>query len=245
MSSEAETQSRSETPKREDRLVVTAFCDDRTLVFELFADRANVFGRAEGCELRVDHPSVSRRHASFHVGRPVMLEDLQSRNGTVVRGTPLGAKQRVPVRPGDVIECGDVLLLLQSLSADGPAARLGAAEAAAAELAQPITGLVIGAGGRWFQPLGGSRINLGRRGPLRRVLLSLARQRLEHPGIGLDVQSLIEAGWPGEKMLHKAGLSRAYTTVQRLRALGLQEALLTSDEGYLLQPALPVRIDEG
>jgi len=131
------------------------------------------------------------------------------------------------------------------LSADGPTSKLTPAEAVAAELAHPVTGLVIGAGGRWFQPDGGSRINLGRRGPLRRILLSLAQQRLERPGIGLDVQSLIEAGWPGEKILHKAALSRAYTTIQRLRALGLQDVLLTSDEGYLLQPSLPVRIDEG
>jgi hypothetical protein len=244
MSSEAETLSRSENPKRDDRLVVTAFCDDRTLVFDLQPGCPNVVGRAETCELRVDHPSVSRRHACFHVGNPVVLEDLQSRNGTVVRGTPVGAKQRVPIHPGDVIECGDVLLLLQALSLEGPTGRLEAAEAVAVERSRPISELIIGAGGRWFQPVGGSRVNLGRRGPLRRVLLSLARQRLQHPGIGLDVQSLIEAGWPGEKILYRAGLSRAYTTIQRLRALGLQDVLLTSDEGYLLQPTFPVRIDE-
>jgi hypothetical protein len=135
--------------------------------------------------------------------------------------------------------------LLQALSLDGPAAKLEAAEAAVAALSGPITELLIGAAGRWFQPVGGTRINLGRRGPLRRVLLTLAKHRLENPGVGLDVQRLIEAGWPGEKILYKAGLARAYTTVQRLRALGLQDALLTSDEGYLLHPTLAVRIEEG
>src|SRR5438046_2182636 len=104
MSSEAETLARSDNPKREDRIVLTAFWDDQTLVFELRVGDAIVFGRGENCELRVDHPSVSRKHACFHLGHPVTVEDLQSRNGTVVRGTPITAKQRVPVRPGDVIE---------------------------------------------------------------------------------------------------------------------------------------------
>src|SRR5262249_21276148 len=103
---------------------------------------------------------------------------------------------------------------------------------------------VIGAAGRWFQPNGGARINLGRRGPLRRVLLSLAKQRLEHPGAGLSVHTVIEAGWPGGKILHDARLSRAHTTVPRPPTLGLQDALLTSDDGYLLHPTLPVRIEE-
>jgi pSer/pThr/pTyr-binding forkhead associated (FHA) protein len=245
MSAEADTRSRSESPKRQARLVLTAFFEEKTLVFELRDREAVVFGRGEGCEVRIDHPSVSRKHARFHLGHPVTVEDLQSRNGTAVRGTPLAPRQQAPVRPGDVIECGDVLLLLQALPLEGPASKLEAEEAATAALSRRITELVIGPGGRWFQPVGGTRINLGRRGPLRRVLLTLAKHRLDHPGDGLDVQRLIAAGWPGEKILYKAGLARAYTTVQRLRALGLQDALLTGDEGYLLHPSLFVRIEEG
>jgi hypothetical protein len=105
------------------------------------------------------------------------------------------------------------------------------------------SGLVIGEGGRWFQPSGGMRINLGRRGPLRRILLSLAEHRLSNPGIGLKVSALVEAGWPGERMLYKAGIARAYTTIQRLRNLGLQRVLITADDGYLLSPTLPVQIE--
>jgi hypothetical protein len=212
-------------------------------VFDLPTDEPVVFGRADHCELRVDHPSVSRRHARFHGGWPVTVEDLKSRNGTVVRGMTV-SKHRVPIRPGDVIECGDVLLLVWELSTHGPTSKLGASEALSATLGRPITELVVGAGGRWFQLRHGARINLGRRGPLRRVLLCLAQHRLESPGAGLSVETVIEAGWPGEKMLHNAGLARAYTTIQRLRSLGLQDALLTSDQGYLLQPSLPVRIEE-
>src|SRR5258706_565556 len=106
------------------------------------SNSAVALGRGEGCALAVDRPSVSRKPARFHVGPLVTVEDLKSRNGTIVRGTPIVASQHVPVRPGDIVECGDVLLLLQALSVDGPAAKLEAAEAAAAPLGGSITELV-------------------------------------------------------------------------------------------------------
>ena len=37
-------------------------------------------------------------------------------------------------------------------------------------------------------------------------------------------------------MKHEAATLRVYTTVRRLRALGLAEVLLTRDDGYLLDP---------
>jgi hypothetical protein len=235
MSSDAETRSRSEQAKHPVRLVLTAFWDEHTLALELPPDDIVVFGRGADCALRVDHPSVSRRHARFRAGRPVTVEDLQSRNGTVLRGTPLAVKQQVSVRSGDVIECGDVLLLLRAWSKDAPSPSAPCDPNA----------LVVGTAGRWFQPPGAARINLGRRGPLRRVLFSLVERRLSSPGLGLNVRALIEVGWPGERILHDAALQRAYTTVQRLRALGLQQVLVTSDDGYLLSPTLAVRVEDG
>jgi hypothetical protein len=143
---------------------------------------------------------------------------------------------------GDVVECGDILVLLRAASAgassvgstqDGPLSpRIGRAGQ-----------LHIGDGGRWFELEGGMRINLGRRGPLRRALIALARLRLATPGSGLSTEKLIEAGWPGEKIVHDAALARAYTTIQRLRSLGLQHVLMTSDEGYLLDPKVALRWD--
>ena len=42
-------------------------------------------GRAVENDVRIDHPSVSRRHAVLHLGPPLRLEDLGGRNGTFVR----------------------------------------------------------------------------------------------------------------------------------------------------------------
>ncbi|WP_437480023.1 sigma 54-interacting transcriptional regulator [Sorangium sp. So ce1014] len=43
-----------------------------------------VLGRDEGCDVRIDDRSVSRRHAVLHVGPPLRIEDLGSANGTFV-----------------------------------------------------------------------------------------------------------------------------------------------------------------
>ncbi|AUX43433.1 Fis family transcriptional regulator [Sorangium cellulosum] len=45
---------------------------------------AVVLGRDEGCDVRIDDRSVSRRHAVLHVGPPLRIEDLGSANGTFV-----------------------------------------------------------------------------------------------------------------------------------------------------------------
>jgi len=48
-----------------------------------------VIGRAKECDVTIDHVSISRRHARLRVGAAIAVEDLGSRNGTVVRGVRL------------------------------------------------------------------------------------------------------------------------------------------------------------
>jgi hypothetical protein len=51
-----------------------------------------VVGRAPGCQLMLDDPRVSRRHTLFHVeAQRLTVEDLHSRNGTLVNGVLLKA----------------------------------------------------------------------------------------------------------------------------------------------------------
>lgn len=54
--------------------------------------------------MRLDHPSISRQHASFNFqnGR-WMITDLGSRHGTNVNGVPLEPRQPMPLRSGDRI----------------------------------------------------------------------------------------------------------------------------------------------
>ena len=68
-------------------LVVVA--SDRIRVTPLPARGDLMLGRGDECEIRVDHRSVSRRHAVLHVfDEVVWIEDLGSANGTFVRDSP-------------------------------------------------------------------------------------------------------------------------------------------------------------
>jgi hypothetical protein len=102
----------------------------------------------------------------------------------------------------------------------------------------------FGRDSRSMTPPHGERVDLVRYGPVRRLLERLVVARLEAPGTALSAEALIEAGWPGERMRHSAGLLRVYSAVRRLRRLGLEPILVTRDDGYLLDPNAAVRRDE-
>jgi hypothetical protein len=70
--------------------------------------------------------------------------------------------------------------------------------------------------------------------------LCLADHREAAPDDPLRVEALIAAGWPGERILPKAGATRVYTALSTLRRLGLRGALLRRSGGYLLDPSLPI-----
>jgi pSer/pThr/pTyr-binding forkhead associated (FHA) protein len=63
-----------------------------------------LIGRAEGCDVRPLSEDVSRRHCAITVGpAEVWVEDLGSRNGTLVNGVPV---TRQVLLDGDCIEIG-------------------------------------------------------------------------------------------------------------------------------------------
>jgi pSer/pThr/pTyr-binding forkhead associated (FHA) protein len=62
-------------------------------------------GRNATCQLSLDDPLVSRRHAVFSVAASeILLEDLASRNGVLVNGQKI--EGRVRVKPGDKVLIG-------------------------------------------------------------------------------------------------------------------------------------------
>jgi predicted component of type VI protein secretion system len=70
-----------------------------------------VVGRSAGCQLSLDDPLVSRRHALLIVAKDgVTVEDLQSRNGVVVNGERIPS--RTPLSAGDRIMIGSQELTL-------------------------------------------------------------------------------------------------------------------------------------
>lgn len=74
-----------------------------------------VAGRGNDADLKLDHESVSRRHAIFRFenGEP-SVEDLQSRNGTFVNGQPIVG--RIRLAAGDRVLLGSCELELLAAS---------------------------------------------------------------------------------------------------------------------------------
>lgn len=76
-----------------------------------------VVGRALDADLSLADPFLSRRHSRFfRAGADLFVEDLGSRNGTLVNGQTI--QQATAVRPGDVIKISNSLI---QIFADAPA----------------------------------------------------------------------------------------------------------------------------
>jgi DNA-binding winged helix-turn-helix (wHTH) protein len=87
----------------------------------LLLEGENVVGRDPDARVRIDHRSVSRRHARINVrGESVTIEDLQSRNGTFVGGLRIDSP--VELQDGAIIGLGPVTLTFEALAALGTTA---------------------------------------------------------------------------------------------------------------------------
>jgi hypothetical protein len=75
----------------------------------------------------------------------------------------------------------------------------------------------------------GREVDVTRRGPLVRMIEFLGRAAAP-----VSPHDLFAAAWPGESVRHESALFRVYTTIRRLRALGLPIA--TTSDGYYCEP---------
>ncbi len=101
-----------ETSERRCRLRGQVGAQERTF---LLAPGENRVGSSDANDLVLPVPGVSRNHAVLRDGAAGLeLEDLASRNGSFVDGTPV---RRAPVRPGDVLRFGPVELQLEEIDA--------------------------------------------------------------------------------------------------------------------------------
>jgi len=85
--------------------------NERALVLN---DGDNIVGRDPQCDVWLDASGVSRRHARIHVtsaSDAVFVEDLASKNGTLVQNEPIAGP--TPLTDGDVIQIGSVELKLR------------------------------------------------------------------------------------------------------------------------------------
>ena len=85
--------------------------NDSSSIFHLPHSGAVVIGRGSEVELKVQHASVSRRHATIRIEAGILhVADLGSHNGTRVNGEPITASRTLA--SGDVVTCGDVVLVV-------------------------------------------------------------------------------------------------------------------------------------
>lgn len=84
----------------------------------------------------------------------------------------------------------------------------------------------------------GTELDLSRRHVSKRILMSLVHARADRPNAPITVDTLIEDGWPGERLKRASALKRLRAALSTLRKLGMKDLIVRRDEGYLLDPSI-------
>ncbi len=96
-------------------LIVSTSSEVRSRVVPLSDGADVVFGRVSACDVEIDHEAVSRRHAVVRRrGDVVLVEDLESRNGTLVNGAAIASPRRVTA--GDTVTIGPAVAVVACAS---------------------------------------------------------------------------------------------------------------------------------
>lgn len=95
-------------------------------------------------------------------------------------------------------------------------------------------GHAIARDGAFFEAPDRGRVSLESRKVLQLLLSALARGE----GRSLTVNELLLAGWPGERVLPRAGASRVYVSIASLRKMGAP--LERTPQGYRVQPGVRI-----
>lgn len=92
-------------------------------ILELTEDRT-VLGRHPNCQIVLDHEAVSRHHAQILDSHGTYyLEDLRSRNGTLLNGDPINGRREL--EDGDEVKICDLLFRFRLHHADGSSSVYG------------------------------------------------------------------------------------------------------------------------
>ncbi len=80
---------------------------------QLPAQGSVVLGRGSDADITVDDPTLSRHHLRIESARTVRVVDLDSHNGTRIRGRPLTPHLPVELAPSDLIEAGTTSIVFR------------------------------------------------------------------------------------------------------------------------------------
>src|SRR5436190_17186898 len=93
------------------RLIV--FCAGQVTSHVLPRSGEVVIGRGDDAFVRIDHATVSRKHATLHLGTSVTLTDHGSFNGTSIGGKKLTPNIPVPLGLSTIAELGETMCVVQ------------------------------------------------------------------------------------------------------------------------------------
>jgi serine/threonine protein kinase len=178
----------------------------------------------------------------------VLLGELERATG--VTGDPAERMGSVAERVASLAAPPAVRAALERCLAESPAQRPPAGEvralltgAPAVAGPEPAGALRLEDEGRVVHLPDGEVLDLSKRTAPRLILRRLVAHHRARLSRGLSWEELAEAGWPGERMSPDSARGRVYVAVYTLRRLGLDDALLRRDDGYLLDPRLRVAED--
>lgn len=147
---------------------------------------------------------------------------------------------------GDPQATEEALAALEEIVASGvlEGPNQGFIEGLTTRLREHATAWSFAPDGTWVLPFGGEPIDLSRFTANARVLAELLRHRLEAPGGEVSLEVLLSAGWPGQQIIRRAASNRVSVALSTLRRAGLRDLIQRHRGGWLLDPAVPVRLVE-
>jgi two-component system, NtrC family, response regulator AtoC len=190
--------------------------DGRGAVHPLPTTGDVTIGRGQKCSVRLEASGVSRVHARLRLGPQLVIEDLGSANGTRVGRTPLTAHSPRVIQLGEVLELGNMLLVVQ------PRYAAAAASVAAELCTSPAMQSVLGDAGRVARGTISVLIT-GETGVGKDIIAQRIHQlspRASRPFLRLNCAALSEALVDSELFGHERGAFTGATNAKR----GLLEA---------------------
>jgi two-component system, NtrC family, response regulator AtoC len=107
------TEEPSERAPVEGRQSLLVIVESVVSTHDLPAGGEITIGRGYGCDVTIDHPSISRRHAVLRLSSPSTLEDTGSVNGTRVRGAAIAPGSPAILDVGEVANLGAAMVVIQ------------------------------------------------------------------------------------------------------------------------------------
>jgi two-component system response regulator AtoC len=112
----SEDRTRSVAPRALDpaaRLRLIVFCGGQVSSHAVPRTGQIVLGRGEETHVRIDHVTVSRRHATIVLSDTVTVTDHGSFNGTSIGGQKIAPNIPVPIGIATIVELGETMVVLQ------------------------------------------------------------------------------------------------------------------------------------